>query len=273
MLTDDQIREIAPSVFATHAAPDTSGRYAYIPSYTVLRQMRSLGFQPVSVREGKKKQPSGRAFAMHEIRFQRADHMAAVAEAGLGGLIPQALLRNSHDRTSPISLEAGALRVVCLNGMCMPGEQFGGFRVRHAGDPSKRADDLGKGFSILMERLDNVVSVAGDWQKIHLSDSQMAAFAVKALTLKGTTLDIDAVRVLTARRPEDMGDSLWSVYNRAQENITKGGMPGHTRSGRRSALKAISTLAADVDFNRKLWAFASEVADEVKQGSPSRVFA
>jgi hypothetical protein len=54
-----------------------------------------------------------------------------------------------------------------------------------------------------------------------------------------------------------------------QENIVKGGVSGTTASGRRASLKRISTLAADVDFNRKLWTAASDLAAEVKPVSIS----
>jgi len=268
-LSNEQIKTIAPSVFAEHPGPRTSDRYAYIGSGTMIERMRSLGFSPVMVREGKKKQPQGRAFAMHEIRFQKADHMKAVAEAGLGGLIPQVLLRNSHDTTSPLSLEAGALRVACLNGMCMPGEEFGGFRVRHYGNVDKRADETGRGMEILMEKLGNVVEVAQSWRKIHLMGAQVDRLVAAAAEARGTSLTLDPHEMLMVRRPQDLGDSLWHLFNRLQENMTKGGAAGRTSSGRRSSLRPVSTLAADVAFNRKLWAAASAVAADARPISVS----
>lgn len=263
-MTDDQIRSAAPSVFATQPGPRTSDRYAYLPTYRVVRDMRNLGFVPVSVKEGKKRQPDGRQYAMHEIRFQRSDHMQAVAEAGLGGLIPQTLLRNSHDTTTPVSVEAGSLRVACLNGMCHPGEEFGGFRIRHVGDESKRQDEFQKGMTIILEKLNRVVEVAGVWRKLTLSPTLIDKFSKAALLARGTALDIGPEWVQHVRRPEDEGNNLWAVYNRAQENLSKGGMPGRATTGRRSTLKSISTLAVDVDFNRKLWTLASELANEVR---------
>lgn len=266
-LTDAQIREIAPSVFATHAAPAASSRYAYIGSYDIVRMMRNLGFQPVMVREGKKKQPQGRAFALHEIRFQRQDHMQAVAEAGMGGLIPQLLLRNAHDMTSGLQVEAGSLRVACLNGMCHPGEQFGGFRVRHAGDPSKRLDETYKGMAIIRERLDNVLQVAGEWRRIRLQAAQVERLVQLAQEARGTTMVLDPISATAVRRDEDFGDDLWSVFNRIQENITKGGISGTNRKSQPRSIRPVSTLAADVEFNRRFWVAASELAKEVKPAS------
>ena len=117
--------------------------------------------------------------------------------------------------------------------------------------------------------LDRVVEVANIWSKIQLTPFQADRFAQHALDLKGTALSIDPQRLLTARRHQDVGMSLWNVFNRIQENVTNGGISGHTASGRRASLKKISTLAADVDFNRKLWASASALADEAKPTSVS----
>ena len=39
-LSDDQIRAEAPSVFATHPSDKVSDRYAWLPSYQVVRAIR-----------------------------------------------------------------------------------------------------------------------------------------------------------------------------------------------------------------------------------------
>ena len=62
-LTDDQIRAKAPSVFATHAAANVSEKYAYLPTYQAVRDMRLMGLEVASVREGDKRSPAGRACA------------------------------------------------------------------------------------------------------------------------------------------------------------------------------------------------------------------
>ena len=45
-LADDQIRAVAPSIFAEDAHDSRSERYAYIPTSNVLTQLRKNGFQP-----------------------------------------------------------------------------------------------------------------------------------------------------------------------------------------------------------------------------------
>ncbi|MBN9406008.1 MAG: DUF932 domain-containing protein, partial [Burkholderiales bacterium] len=48
-LSDDQIRRVAPSIFADAPHESRSQRYAYIPTAAVLTELRKEGFQPFMV--------------------------------------------------------------------------------------------------------------------------------------------------------------------------------------------------------------------------------
>ncbi len=48
-LSDDQIRAVAPSIFADTPHESRSERYSYIPTATVLTELRKEGFQPFMV--------------------------------------------------------------------------------------------------------------------------------------------------------------------------------------------------------------------------------
>jgi hypothetical protein len=264
-MTDDMLREAAPSIFATVAAPSVSERYAYLPSYRVVRELRSLGFEAVSAREGKKRQPDGRQYAMHEVRFRRISDYAQAPE--LGELSPELLFLNSHDRTSGLSFDSGLHRAVCTNGMRVFDSQLVdmSFKVRHTG--KDRVEQLHTGMQMLMKNLNRTIEIAQDWSKIKLNGLQATRFASAALMARGTALDVHPDALLIARREGDYELNLWNTFNRVQENITKGGASGRTSTGKRASLKRISTLAADVDFNRKLWAAASSLAAEARPAS------
>ncbi|MCB4824219.1 MULTISPECIES: hypothetical protein [Roseicella] len=47
-LSDEDIRKLAPSAFATEAHESRSARYAYIPTSEVIRGMREGGFLPMA---------------------------------------------------------------------------------------------------------------------------------------------------------------------------------------------------------------------------------
>jgi hypothetical protein len=56
------------------------------------------------------------------------------------------------------------------------------------------------------------------WKAVRLDPERMRAFALEALRLRwpGREPKADLEEILTARRAEDRGDSLWVVYNRVQ---------------------------------------------------------
>lgn len=260
-MTDDEIRAKAPSVFATHPAASVSERYAYIPSYPMLRTMRVMGLECVSARQGIKRSPDGKQFALHELRFRKLDGEWAQETRELGQLIPEVIMRNSHDRTSPMDFCAGLRRLVCMNGMTVADQEFS-FKARHVGrDTVARAYE---GVAQIVNQFGRVIDVARYWASIDMTGEQSNDFVNRALVARGTSLSIPVHNVTLARRDADIGVSLWSVFNRVQENLTLGRLRGRSATGQRRTLPAIRTLKADMDFNRKLWQLASSVAAEIR---------
>ena len=98
MLSDFELRRAAPSVFAEAPAPTVSKQYTYIATFPIVEQLRGMGLAPVAAREGRKRAPDGRQYALHEIRFSPVDRPAWENKTReLGQLTPQVLLRNSHE--------------------------------------------------------------------------------------------------------------------------------------------------------------------------------
>ena len=56
---------------------------------------------------------------------------------------------------------------------------------------------------------------------------------------------VTAEQLIEARRPEDLGHSLWTTFQRVQENVIRGGQPGRSAQGRRMHTRrsAASTAA------------------------------
>ncbi|TXE24117.1 DUF945 domain-containing protein, partial [Serratia marcescens] len=75
---------------------------------------------------------------------------------------------------------------------------------------------------------------------------------------------VTATQILTPRRYEDRKDDLWSVFNRCQENLLKGGLPGRTAKGKRSHTRAVNGIDGDVKLNRALWVMAESLLETLK---------
>ncbi len=75
---------------------------------------------------------------------------------------------------------------------------------------------------------------------------------------------VTATQILTPRRYEDRQDDLWTVYNRIQESLLKGGLSGRTAQGKRTHTRAINGIEGDVKLNRALWVMAESLLETLK---------
>ena len=103
-LSDDQIRRVAPSIFADAPHESRSPRYSYIPTATVLTELRKEGFQPFMVCQTRVRREDRRDFTKHLIRLRHASQING-AEAN------EVVLLNSHDGTSSYQMLAGQFRL------------------------------------------------------------------------------------------------------------------------------------------------------------------
>jgi hypothetical protein len=92
------------------------------------------------------------------------------------------------------------------------------------------------------------------------------AFATVALALRygerhegQAPAPISAEQLIAARRPEDLGHDVWTIFQRVQENMLRGGLPGRTVQGRRMHTREVASIDRNVSLNRALWVLADEM--------------
>jgi len=255
VLSDDQIRRLAPSVFADHASPVCKETYSYLPTYPIIEHLRDRGMVVTQVREGKKRAASGQLYAMHEVRMRKADDVYGRQTGDLGGVTPQIVLLNSHDKSTSATALAGMLRSLCHNGMYWADHSFG-FKAVHYKMGMEQVLD---GIAAVSDRFGEMIDNVERWSKIQLTNAQRLQFAERALELRGTALAVDPANLLVAPREADVGMDLWKTYNVVQENLTHGGIAAQNKMGKWRSLRPIKALKVDSDFNRKLWGVANEL--------------
>ncbi|MGF6485679.1 DUF932 domain-containing protein [Paraburkholderia sp. JPY419] len=250
-LSDDQIRRVAPSIFAVGKHESRSERYTYIPTIDVLRGLRNEGFQPFMICQTRVRDQGKREFTKHMLRLRHADQIT-------GEEADEIVLLNSHDGTSSYQMLAGTFRFVCQNGM-VAGENIADIRVPHKGNVIQNvingAFDVLDGFDLIREQKNGM-------RNVELNRDEQHAFARSALALRYDPTDAEAPtpvtesQLLVPRRFEDRRDDLWTVFNRVQENLTKGGLHGRSRSGGAMSTRPITGIDQNVKLNRALWMLA-----------------
>lgn len=251
-LSDEQIRSVAPSIFAEAAHESRSARYTYIPTIEVLAGLRREGFEPFMVCQTRVRHEHKREHTKHMIRLRHADQIT-------GSEAKEIILLNSHDGTSSYQMLAGMLRFVCSNGMVC-GETAGDIRVRHNGDV---VGEVIEGAFQVLESFGQADEQREAMQALIVNPGEQAAFARAALALKYDEEDgaapVTESQLLMPRRFEDRRDDLWTTFNRVQENLVKGGLEGRSRNGRATRTRPVNGIDQNVKLNRALWVLAEEM--------------
>ncbi len=252
-LTDEQIRAVAPSIFAAEKHVSRSDRYTYIPTGEVLTALRKEGFEPFMVCQTRVRQDDRRDFTKHMVRMR---HATQVNDAEANEIV----LLNSHDGTSSYQLISGLFRYVCSNGLVF-GDTFSDVRVHHKGQIVDRviegAYEVLDGFDLVRERRDGM-------RAITLDTAEQAIFARAALALKYEPdpvkpAPITETQVLAPRRGDDVRSDLWSTFNRIQESLLNGGLLGRGATGRRMRTRPVQGIDQNLRLNRALWMLAEEM--------------
>lgn len=253
-LADDEIRRAAPSIFAEEAHDSRSERYAYIPTSTVLAKLRAEGFQPFMACQTRVRDAGKREHTRHMLRLRHASQIVG-AEAN------EIILLNSHDGSSSYQMVAGCFRFACANGL-VAGDVSSDIRVPHKGDVVGKVIE---GAFEVLDGLTRVVEEREGMKALTLSEGEQAAFARSALVLRygeGEGVAPPPVterEVLRARRASDQSGDLWTTFNRVQENMVRGGMPGRTATGKRTTTRPVTGIDQGLKLNRALWVLAEEM--------------
>jgi hypothetical protein len=250
-LSNNQIAAYAPSVLAESAHESRGERYTFIPTVRVIDGLRNQGFEPFEVRQTRVRNLAKRDHTKHMVRMRHSSTLDSKGE------VPEIILLNSHDGSSSYQLLSGIFRFVCSNGL-IAGDVVEDVRVRHSGHV---VDEVIEGSFRVLADSQKVISRISDYKSISLSLPEQRAFANAAIRLRwDENAPIGCDRLLTPQRWSDKNDDLWTVFNRVQEGMVKGGVAGKTAKGRRMHTRAVAGVTENVKLNRALWTLADNMA-------------
>ena len=266
-LSHDNLRKLAPSIFAESGSTKTSDKYSHISTIQVIDALANEGYLPVKAVQSRSRIEEKKGFAKHCVRFR---HISTVPTLN-GGLFPELVLTNSHDGLSSYKLQSGLYRLVCSNGM-VSGEKHREIRVKHQGDI---VGNVIEGTYEVMRDSDLLLDSAATMTNIQLSneEKQIFAEAVHELYFDGNESPlVEAIKpeqFLKLRRNADRKDDLFTTFNRAQENVIRGGLSGYYTDAKRgfvrTSTREIKSIDKNNSLNRALWTLAEKMK-ELKNG-------
>ncbi|EJZ3144699.1 DUF945 domain-containing protein [Escherichia coli] len=251
-LTHEELMSHVPSVFGSDKHESRSDRYTYIPTITILESLQREGFEPFFACQTKVRDQSKREHTKHMLRLHRAGQLT-------GHQVPEIILLNSHDGSSSYQMLPGLFRGICTNGLVC-GQSFGEVRVPHKGNVVEKVIE---GAYEVLGVFDRVEEKRDAMQSLALPAPARHALANAALEYRfgEDHQPVTVSQLLTPRRREDYSDDLWTVYQRVQENLMKGGLSGRTAQGKSSRTRAVTGIDGDVKLNRALWVMAENMLE------------
>jgi len=249
-LSQQQIMDIAPSVFTTQASDKVSNKYSFIPTSRVIDDLNKKGWEVFNVTQTKSKYQGG-VYGKHMLRFRNE-------EIGkIGDSLPEIVLTNSHDGRNAFRLHAGLFRLVCANGLIIADTTFEQIKIKHQW---YTMDDVDKMTDSMMDKIPTLTSNISRFKRVELDEKTKREFARRAIRTrweKGNDL-LNIEDILRPTRQEDDGNDLWKVYNVVQEKLLRGGLVYNLASGRQQTARALTNIDKRIDVNKKLWSLTEE---------------
>lgn len=267
-LTEDQLRRMIPSLFATEAHESRSERFAPIPTIDVVRGLEREGWLVTKAQQQRTSDAGRRGYTKHLIRLRHRDSTART----LNGTFPEIVIQNGNDGSSSYQIMGGLFRLVCLNGMVISEGHVEKVRVAHRGDV---ADKVIEGSFRVLDDATRMTQVIQPWQALQLTHDEQHVFARQAHAIRFGEWNADEERIevntpiqpeqlLQPRRWDDRGDDLWRVFNRVQENAVRGGLTAYGRDAngrrRRTTSREVRGIQQDVKLNSALFELAAGMA-------------
>lgn len=246
---------IDTQLFAKDAGLNVSAKYVAINTANIIAAFQYAGFELHRAAKNRVNNKAKEGFQKHLLVFRHPD----IKLKNVGDVVPEILLKNSYDGSSAFVLTLGVYRMACANGMVV-GTTFESVRTIHVGK------------NALQKAIDGAFKIAGQvetlsakiqsMQAVQMSSAMQIEFAQAAfkLFLPETAVTADVSSLLTVRRDADTATDLWTIFNRVQEAVLRGGARYQSvnASGvvRNNSGRAVRSIDRNIGLNKELWNIA-----------------
>jgi len=164
------------------------------------------------------------------------------------------ILINSYNAKNAFQFRLGVYRLICSNGV-IAGRDYFKERIIHMGDTEEQLEKVLERLPIVADMLEKDILRASN-QILNPQDRFKLAF--RAIRMRGvpSKSQIDFREFLKPLRGGDRNPDKWSVFNIAQEKLTRTGF--HVfENGKRKKIKAIKGIQSSNELNQKLFSLVA----------------
>lgn len=255
-LSNDELFNVAPSIFSENPIETVSDKYAFVPTHKLLDIFRDAGYYPIMASESKAREEN-QGYQKHIIFFRSLENLL---RPNAKDEYEDIVLTNSHNRTSSFIVDLAIFRIVCSNMLVVPSKSFVHHSIVHVGFNKNKVKNAIAEVTSYMPKIKELVAT---FKSIHLTkaEEQMLANAAIDIRFDTNTHYIEADELLKVNYEEDNVPTLWSAYNRIQEAMIRGGVKmKNLITNKTFTSKAINGIDATIKFNKELFEAVEQVA-------------
>lgn len=208
----------------TKASSLVKPTYGFISTAELLATFKAQGWAPVNTQIAKTKVEARQGYQKHIVRLEHPDYQIIKGLSNDNASRPQLCLLNAHDGTAALQLFYGVLRIACLNGI-IAGSILKSFRVVHSGN---LIHNLGQGIATMSQGIGQLTETVESLALKSYSAENLQALLRGLVDLRlANVQNVVAVNYESAnvvRRFQDKGQDAYSIFNRLQESLIRGGI-------------------------------------------------
>ena len=257
-LTNEQLKTVAPSIFSDAPIVGVSDRYAFVPTYSILDTFREAGYYPIMASESKVRDIDNQGYQKHIIQFRSIDNLLRPHS---NSEYADIILTNSHNRTSSFVVNLAYFRIICKNMLIIPSHSFSHHSIIHSGF---NLDKVMMAIDEVTSYIPKYKSEIESFKNIELNHLEQLSLAKAAIDIRfdSDKHTIDPIKFLEVHREEDNDSSLWTVFNRVQEAMIRGGIQGvNNTTSKTFTSKPITAIDTNIKLNQELFSTVQTIAD------------
>jgi len=276
-LSDDNLRDIAPSIFAKSHDGERSKSYTLVKTSKIIDILRSAGWQPQRATEVVQRTSSSNLIKAllsspghqkHMVVFRSEDDELSFPDPrikvinhdqfhiDIARVYPEIVLFNSTNGSCKFRMHGGLFALICKNGLIIPIKTIGCFEYKHQGFDPK---EIYTGTTEFIREIPKLIDVVDRWSNTNLDQPQQIDFATLASKLRWDDPPVTPSQLLERSREADKGNDLWTVFNVIQDRTIKGGFKA-ARSKRN--VRPITNIEQTRTINEGLWEIASVMLEQ-----------
>lgn len=244
IINNEELRAKVPAVFAERPSNKVSNKYEFVNTLSILEHFKAQGWHIV------KAQQTGHGLTGHHvIRLQQGQQGFYGRLLTVGERVAQIVFSNSHDRSKKLEAALGMYECVCANQLVVSRSTLAGIEFKHL---TCNAESIRQAIEYFNTGFSQVAELIEKMKGIQLEPQDQLNMGIRAIRVRWTEINrapktVDAYTVNKHHRIQDNNASLWSTFNRIQENVL---------THRLNNVKAIRSCKEDLRINQALWDLA-----------------